>query len=149
MKQIVFFFQNHLLGSARGKFSYGLFLRGELVAAALFGRSVPIQRNNETYISYELIRFCNLRNYYVQGGLTKLIAHFIRQEQPEDIYTSIDRDWSNGKGFLRNGFKLLGSTPPLSFWVDQNGERRNTDPGNAIHIVNSGNLRMALNPSRL
>lgn len=137
---------HHLLGEATGKYKYGLFHRDSLVAVALFGRSVPIQRGEKTYQSYEMIRFCNQRNLYVQGGLSKFIQHFIKALKPEEIYTAVDRDWSDGRGYLTNGFRLVGTTDPMSFWLSADGHREKTcKEENSLELVNSGNLRLVLN----
>lgn len=136
---------NHLLGNARGKYNLGLYHGDDLVAVALFARSVPVQRNGHTYHSHEMIRFCSLRGHYVQGGLSKLLKAFIDREKPDDIYTVVDRDWSDGEAFIKLGFKQTGISSPLTFWLDANGDRTRKKPfEEAKQVTNAGNRQLLL-----
>ncbi len=136
---------NHLVGVAKGKYRYGLFHNSELMAVALFARSVPVQREEGTFQSHEMIRFCNRLGYYVQGGLSKLMSHFIREVNPDDIYTVVDRDWSDGKAFLKLGFTIVGETEPIRFWLDADGERIRYQPEpRSPSVINSGNIKLLL-----
>lgn len=142
----VFLRENHLLGPAKGKYKLGLYHREQLVSVALFARSVPVQRNGITYQSHEMIRYCSLKNTYVQGGLSKLIKAFRRMVSPDDIYTVADRDWSEGESFQSLGFRVLGFTPPMRFWLDADLERHRTPPfPEARHVVNAGNVKLLMN----
>ncbi|MCA6078868.1 hypothetical protein [Fulvivirga sedimenti] len=135
--------QNHLMGSTSAKYRYGLFYQGELVSVATFGRSVPVSREDTEVQSHELIRFCHKMGYHVSGGLSKLIEHFKRMQKPEDIFTSVDREWSEGSGYARIGFREISRTKPLCFYVDGNYVRHKKVT-EGIRICNAGNIRMAL-----
>ncbi|MCB0496007.1 MAG: hypothetical protein KDC79_07710 [Cyclobacteriaceae bacterium] len=110
--------ENHLSVPVTGKHKYGLVYRNELVAVALFSASCPVHRSDEVYNSHELIRFCNKNNITVVGGLSKLIEHFIKEHNPDDIMSYADLDWSKGKSYTRLGFKKIGELPPQTFYVD-------------------------------
>ena len=75
-----------------------------------------------------------------------LIKHFIKEQQPDDIVTYIDKEWSEGNGFKRLGFRLIEQTPPQYFYVDPNSfERhyaRNQDTD--IKVSNCGNYKLML-----
>ncbi len=135
---------NHLMGSTPSKFRFGLFYRNELVSVATFGRSVPATRNNEEVESHELIRFCHKMGYHVSGGLSKLIEHFKRQHNPEDIFTSVDREWSEGSGYAYIGFREISRTKPFCFYIDSDLIRHREDNNGGVRICNAGNIRMAL-----
>ena len=112
-----FLLENHLYVPAKAKFKYGLEKDGQLAAVISFGKSCPIQRDGVTYRSHELIRYCSKNNYTVTGGLSKLISHFVTQHKPEDIMTSVDKEWSAGDSYKKLGFALVDTTPPRAFWV--------------------------------
>lgn len=132
---------HHLIGAVNARYRYGLTdPEGRVQAVAAFGRAVPIQRGDREYRSHELVRFCHHRGHHVNGGLSKLLQHFIRHQQPQDIYTAIDRDWSEGKGYALLGFEALADTSPAGFCLHGNGQRYRCV--NNIRIWNSGNIKM-------
>lgn len=116
---LTFLRQNHLNEPANGKFKYGLLFENQLVAVAVFSASCPVHRGNEVYKSHQLIRFCNKNGVTIVGGLSKLIKHFIKEQSPEDIMTYADLDWSDGKGYLKIGFKRIGELPPQKFSINE------------------------------
>lgn len=127
-KAQAFFDTYHLSGYLRAKFNYGLFLGDELVAAISFAQARNINKNGQNMRSYELIGFCQKNNFSVVGGLSKLIAHFVKHRNAQHIATYIDRDWSSGKGFEAIGFQHIAKLPPLPFRLDwQTGARHFPD----------------------
>ena len=99
---LTFLQENHLQDAVLSKFKYGLFLPKKhyrvlqndelLVAVAAFARPRHFVRGELPYHSYELVRFANLLNTTVVGGLDKLLSHFIKQHQPDDLMTYADLD---------------------------------------------------------
>jgi hypothetical protein len=112
-----FMAQNHLHGSPQAKYKYGLYRHGMLVAAASFSARRPVQRHGEPYDSYELVRFANLAPHTVVGGLSKLLAQFVRELHPGDIMSYADRDWSAGQSYEQLGFMFVKNTPPQAFLI--------------------------------
>jgi len=110
--------QNHLNEPANSKHKYGLVAGNELVAVSAFSASCPIHRNGVVYKSHQLVRFCNKNGITVVGGLSKLIAHFIKMHNPEDIMSYADLDWSNGKSYIRLGFHKIGILQPQTFYAN-------------------------------
>ncbi|MDR3286891.1 MAG: hypothetical protein LBT27_05570 [Prevotellaceae bacterium] len=113
-----FLLQNHLHNSPQAKHKYGLFYKNQLVAAATFSSGRPIIRNQKIYRSYELVRFANYRNYVVYGGIGKIISHFIAEQNPDDIMSYADVDWSAGKSYEKLGFKFIEYTEPQKFYLN-------------------------------
>lgn len=113
-----FLFQNHLHDSPQAKYKYGLFYKQQLVAVATFSGGRPIIRNEKIYRSCELVRFANYQNYIVYGGMGKLIAHFIAEQNPDDIMSYADVDWSSGKSYEKLGFKFIEYTEPQKFYLN-------------------------------
>lgn len=121
---IEFLDSNHLNVPIKAKYKYGLQKGDELVAVMSFSKGRQIKRNGVMYNSYELLRFCNKLNTTVVGGVSKLINHFIKNQDPDDIMTYIDADWSNGNSLVSLGFKLADYKPEMEFWLNTNtGER--------------------------
>jgi hypothetical protein len=112
-----FMAQNHLHGSPQAKYKYGLYRGHTLVAAASFSARRPVLRHNEPYDSYELIRFANRAPHTVVGGLSKLLAQFVRELHPGDVMSYADRDWSTGRSYEQLGFAFAGNTPPQAFLI--------------------------------
>lgn len=125
--------KNHLQDSAKCVYRYGLFLKNmpqnqpflndatiisDCVAVAGFGPVRLMPGRGEHYYSGELIRFSNVLNHTVVGGLDKLIQAFLREHPVQDLMTYADRDWSTGKSYERLGFKRTETTGPQEFWLD-------------------------------
>ena len=115
---------NHLNVPIRAKYKYGLMKDEELVAVMSFSKSRQIIRENVIFNSFELLRFCNKLNETVVGGFSKLLNHFCKTLDPDDIMTYVDCDWSDGHSFMEMGFEYSGRMPALEFWLDiKTGER--------------------------
>jgi hypothetical protein len=131
-----FLAENHLQDPVLSKLKYGLYLPQRyfrvindqtllppegtselLVAVATFAHPRIFQKKNGPHRSYEFVRFANLAATTVVGGLDKLLKHFIRERQPDDIMTYADLEWSDGHSYLKLGFEKMGSTLPQEFWV--------------------------------
>lgn len=111
-KQILFFKDNHLSGSAVSTIRLGLEYNDELVACVSFGKS----RYNKDY-EWEIIRFASKQNLTVIGGFQKLLSKF-RQENTGTIFTYADRRHSTGNVYIKAGFENLGSTDPGYVWTN-------------------------------
>lgn len=163
--------KNHLQVATTAKYKYGLFLPKQyeriiktdfpairsafaesqevLVAAASFSGGKNILRDGQTYRSFELIRFANLLNFTVVGGLDKLLKAFAKEIHPDDIMTYADRDWSDGRSYERLGFERLGSTSPQTFFVNPSTMERyyaerlegSKIPSEWVKIFNAGNWK--------
>ena len=101
--------RNHLWGATSAKYAFGLYTKvtskeklSRLVAVATFSNKRKIQRASTNFHSYELLRFCTEMDCTVIGGLSKLIAAYVKEiARPKaeelnfkiDLVTSIDRDF--------------------------------------------------------
>ena len=116
--------QHHLNNTTKAKFKYGLFYENDLVSVASFSNARKIIRNGVSFRSYELIRTCNKSGLIIVGGLSKLINAFIKEQQPDDIMTYVDKDWSLGSAYIKLGFEEIGEIPPIKFLFDTNTNLR-------------------------
>ena len=140
---------NHLQGSVKAKFKYGLYLKPQyierfmnksewlmetpttqfngnklqklLIAVATFsgGRTMKVGERAGTR-SYELIRFASLKGYVVVGGMDKLLKAFSEEHQPDDIMSYADRDWSDGRSYDKLGFTKRENSTPQIFFININ-----------------------------
>ena len=137
--------EHHLWSATKAKYYYGLFHNNnnksnnnksnnaeeELVAVASFSSRRKVVRCGIPHRSHELIRFCSRRDGNVVGGITKLIQAFVREHNPDDIVTVVDRDWGSGNGWYSLGFQSVHVMPPLPMVVGvEDGVRR--------HLVGAG-----------
>lgn len=132
--------ENHLFGSVLGKFRMGLFFKSELVGIMTFSAGRNWQDTGGK--AYELIRFCNHRNYRVHGGFTKLLKGFCKLRNPVQIMTYTDVSWYHSKMYQNSGFILDENIKLHTFWINTNTfertleEPNSNDSKNALKVVN-------------
>lgn len=109
--------KNHLQGFAPSSVNYGLYYKDELVSLMTFSKRTFIKNED-----YELVRFCNKLNTNVVGGASKLLNHFIRNNNFKSIvsyarcdYTSIDDNL-----YQKIGFKFLKHSGLSYYWCKGN-----------------------------
>ena len=113
--------QNHIQGNCRSKYRYGLYHNNELVAVMTFGVS-RVGMGDKTK-KIELLRFCAKRCYSVVGAASKLLKHFIKKHNPDQIISYSSNDISNGH--LYEQLNFTKSTENLSYWyVNINTKKR-------------------------
>ncbi len=152
-QSVHFLNKNHLLGSAKNKFKYGLIYNDQIVAVATFSAPRPMKRGDKTLLSYEWVRYANLGSCRVVGGMGKLLEYFVKEVNPQEVMSYADRDWSEGNAYLKLGFTQVGETPPIDFYVNndtfervslkklRNDRKYRSFKGNLTTLRNSGNLK--------
>ena len=159
---------NHLQGSVKAKFKYGLYLKPQyverfgvvvcegidngnkpqklLIAVATFsgGRTMKVGERIGTR-SYELIRFASLQGCVVVGGMDKLLKAFTEEHQPDDIMSYADRDWSDGRSYDKLGFTKIENSIPQTFHLNLSTLERLPFNGEAedegLKIFNAGSIK--------
>jgi hypothetical protein len=106
---------NHIQGTVGSKINYGLYYDDELVSIMTFGKGRNIM-NGKNY-EWELLRFCNKINYNVIGGASKLLKHFIKVNNPNNIISYADIRWSNGNLYDILGFNHINTSQPNYFYI--------------------------------
>ena len=112
--------RTHVYGYARSKYRYGLFRKGsdELLAVSTFSFGRPMSRDERVLQSYEWVRYASLPDTRVVGGMGKVMERFIQDVSPDEIMSYADREWSEGKIYLKLGFEKRGEIPPIEFYID-------------------------------
>jgi len=103
---------NHLQGMDNSRIKLGLEYEGNLVSIMTFSKP----RFNKNY-EWELVRFCNLLNTNVIGGASKLLKHFINNNNPKTLISYADLRYSNGNMYRKLGFKFKSYTPPSYVYI--------------------------------
>ena len=132
--------ENHSYGDAACRYRYGLFLKrhtgakslnptsplvrsdfpaGTLVAVAEFSNARKWIKGDKTIRSYEWTRYASLPGVRLIGGMGKMLKHFIKEVQPDDIMSYADLEWSEGSVYEQLGFKLEGHKEPVMFVIDR------------------------------
>jgi hypothetical protein len=106
---------NHLQGYCNSQVRLGLYHNNELVSLMTFGKSRHFVGNGKT--EWELLRFCNAINTTVIGGASKLLNHFIKEYNPNEIISYADRRWSNGNLYEKLGFKKYNESKPSYYYI--------------------------------
>jgi hypothetical protein len=127
---------SHLQGAVSSRIRYGLFLPERyyrllsaaflpvlpptelLVAVVTFSHPRTFLRDGNPHKSFEMIRFSNLIQSTVVGGLAKLLMAFSSDFHPDDIMTYADLEWSGGTSYSKLGFTAVSETSPIRFWLD-------------------------------
>ena len=109
---------NHIQGSAKYKFCFGLKYNDEVVSILTIVKS----RYNKNY-KYEISRFCNKLGYSVRGGLSRLFKYFIITKNVESIITYVDLRYGLGQSYEKCGMKYINTSTP-NYWYIKGGYNR-------------------------
>jgi hypothetical protein len=112
---------NHIQGTVGSNINLGLYYNDELVSLMTFGKGRIAMGGDSN--QYELIRFCNKLNTNVVGGASKLLKHFIKTYNPNEIISYADRRWSQGDLYQKLGFDFMGTTKP-NYWYTKDYRTR-------------------------
>jgi hypothetical protein len=112
--------KNHLQGSVNASINLGLYNNDELVSLMNFNK--PRSGVGGKYDGYELSRFCNKLDVSVIGGASKLLKHFIKEYEPNEIRSYADRRWSQGNMYEMLKFTKTHINRP-NYWYIINKER--------------------------
>ncbi len=109
--------RNHLQNDGLSKIRIGLFYKKDeyahtkMVALMTFSKS----RMSKNY-EYELVRFCSVSGYTIQGGASKLLKYFERKYEPKSLVSYANRRWSTGNLYYKLGFELSHISAPNYFY---------------------------------
>ena len=103
----------HLQGSIGSQIALGLFCRDELLGVMTLGKP----RYDRSY-QYELLRLTFKSGVIVVGGFNKMLKHFIKRYNPQNIVTYCDLSKFTGKSYINAGFSLVCITKPNYVWFN-------------------------------
>lgn len=106
----------HILGgNTRGQ-GYGLYHDDILVAVVMIGIH-PNKRDDSMYLN----RFCVKNDYYIIGGLSKLVKY--AKKDYETMYTWLDRRFTNPNNWVKSGWTIVDTTKPVISYYDINKKK--------------------------
>ena len=116
----------HLQGHRNAQVTYGLFHNGELVQLMSFSKT-KYNRNLNGVNDWEIIRGCPGSNNIVIGGVSKLFTHFVRDYDPDRVFSYCDFNKFSGGSYSSLGMKFIGYTGPDKTWLlkDNTCQKRN------------------------
>lgn len=91
----------------------------QMIAAAEFSNARKWIKNGKEIRSYEWIRYASLPYLRINGGMGKLLKHFIHDVCPDDIMSYADLEWSDGQVYRQLGFEEEGIRAPVMFSIDR------------------------------
>lgn len=105
--------KNSMHGKGIAYLHLGLFYQGSLVSVMSFGKS-----RFDKSVQWEIVRFCNLLNYSVIGGASKLLRYFERTHHPKSLLSYANRRFAykNTNLYEKLGFALVRTTAPNYFY---------------------------------
>lgn len=116
--------KNHIQGKCGSSIRLGLFHGNKLVSVMTFGELRKSLGHSTIDNYYELIRYCSDLNCQVIGGASKLLSHFIKNnENVKKIITYADKRFSSidNNIYQKLNFKHIGDSVP-SYWYFKLGE---------------------------
>lgn len=109
--------QWHLRGKVGASVHLALMHDGEPVAIMTLGKP-----RFSKQAEWELLRFCSKPGVKVQGGFSKLFAHFVRKHAPASVVNYADLRWGDGNVAKTAGFVRLADSPPAEWWAKGSGQ---------------------------
>lgn len=111
---------NHLQGHRNALITYGLYYNNQLVQLMSFSHHFKYQ--------WEIIRGCPGSNNQVIGGVSKLFTHFLKDYNPDSVFSYCDFNKFDGKSYSALGMEFIGYTGPDKFYVMFDGTKQLRNP---------------------
>lgn len=108
--------KNHLQGHRNAQITYGLFYQEELVQLMSFSKT-KYNRNLKSDDEWEIIRGCPGSNNTVVGGVSKLFKYFIKNHNPNKIFSYCDFNKFDGRSYEAIGMRFIGYTGPNKWYI--------------------------------
>jgi len=112
----------HIQGYDNSTIKLGAFYNHELVAVMTFSKGNISKGSIVKQNTWELNRFCSNYEYHIPGIASKLLEHFKRNYEWDQIFSYADLRWSTGNLYTQLGFPFSHSTPP-NYWYIKNFQR--------------------------
>jgi len=112
----IFNSQNHLQGHRNAQVAYGLFYNNSLVQLMSFSKT-HYNRNLKGDNSWEIIRGCPASLNLVVGGVSKLFNHFVKDYDPDFVFSYCDFNKFTGVSYKKLGMEFIGYTGPDKKYV--------------------------------
>lgn len=108
----------HIQGKDKSLIKLGAYYNNDLVSVMTFSKGSIAKGTKDKKDIYELNRFCSDYNYHIVGIAGKLLAFFIKNYKPKEIFSYSDKRWSNGNLYKKIGFKFVHDSSPNYWYID-------------------------------
>jgi len=108
----------HIQGEDKSSIRLGAFLENEMTSVMTFSKPRIALGSKNSAGSYELTRFVSISNTSTPGIASKLFSHFIKNYNPDIVYSYSDKRWNTGNLYLKLGFAFDYSTVPNYWYID-------------------------------
>jgi hypothetical protein len=135
----IFLNKHHIQGADRSSIKLGLYYEEQLVGVMTFSKPrISLGGNTKLENIYELSRYAT--SSYIVGGALKLIAFFIKNYNPVQIYSYSDNRWtdSNNNMYLKMGFIKDRISTPNYFYTKDYLKRLHRYNFNKFRLKNMG-----------
>jgi len=112
--------KNHIQGHRNAQITYGLYYEGNLMQLMSFSKHSKYE--------WEIIRGCPGSNNVVVGGISKLFQHFVKENNPAQVFSYCDFNKFDGHGYETIGMKYIGLTGPDMKYVIGKNKVMNRNP---------------------
>lgn len=109
--------ENHIQGKDNSSIKLGAFYNDELISVMTFSSGNISKGSKNLSNIWELNRFCTKKGIRCIGIASKLLTHFKRTYNWNEIFSYADKRWSTGKLYKKLGFELNHSTVPNYWYV--------------------------------
>lgn len=116
----LFLEETHIQGNDKSQINYGAYYNDELVAVMTFCKPRVFMNRNPKDGEIELSRFSTKKEYRIVGIASKLLSHFKKNNEYNQIISYSDRRWSEGNLYYKLGFKLSNTSRPGYFYIVNN-----------------------------
>ena len=114
----------HIQGKDTSSLKLGAFKNDELVSVMTFAKPrISLGQKVREEGVWELSRFASISNTQTPGVASKLFKYFIKQYNPETIYTYSDIRWNTGRLYKQLDMEYLGRSNP-NYWYIENDRTR-------------------------
>jgi len=114
----------HIQGSDKSKIKLGLYYNNELLSIMTFSLPRIALGGKLSKNKWELSRYVS--SFNVVGGASKLLKYFIKNYNPQEIYSYSDIRWSDWENnmYLKIGFKFVHNSEPGYYYTKNYTERK-------------------------
>lgn len=122
---VTFLNNNHIQGYVDSKIKIGLFYDNNLVSVMTFGSERLNLGRKSKLGSYEMLRYCSIKNTNIIGGASKLLSYFIKKYNPNEIISYANRRFGDGDLYVKLKFDFIKNTDVnYSYVINKKRENR-------------------------
>jgi hypothetical protein len=112
----------HIQGTDKSSIKLGAFLKKELISVMTLANPRISLGLKNSIGDYELTRFASISETSTPGIANKMFSFFVKNYNPNMVYSYSDKRWTTGSLYLKLGFFLCKETNP-NYWYVRSQKR--------------------------